>query len=159
MLTFHLVKLSVAFMAALGRALTATTAPELRWLVFRSCHVGGDNGLREITPFLCQLPLQVLAFEVCKLTDASWRYIASIVKARENNLDDLYWNSTLRHNDINADKLSDEDREVLGDGLVALSLCGNKFTGAQLDEFVYVLKKAFWLLGTPPLPLCFALLC
>lgn len=148
MLTLHLVKLSAAFMGALGKALTASTS-ELRWLVFRGCDVGGDLGVREITPFLCKLPLQVLAFEACKLTDASWRYFASILKARENCLDDLYWNSTLRADptDSNAEKLSDEDKEVLGDGLVAISLCGNLFAGALAEDFLRVLKKSFWLLG------------
>lgn len=149
MLTFHMVKLSAPFMGALGKALTAS-ASELRWLVFRSCHIGGDLGLREITPFLCKLPLQVLALESCKLTDASWRYFASILKARENSLDDLYWNATLRAdpNDVNADKLSEEDKEVLGDGLVALSLCGNLFAGALMEDLLRILKKSYWLLGT-----------
>eukprot|EP00981_Chlorochromonas_danica_P012779 scaffold5398_cov240-Ochromonas_danica.AAC.3 len=150
MITFHLVKLGSAFMTALGRALTAAQEEaEMRWLVFRSCDIGGDLGLRAITPYLCKLPLQVLAIEACKLTDASWRYLASILKARENSLDDLYWNSTLRAdpNDINADKLSEGDKEVLGEGLVALSLCGNLFAGTLSEDFARVLKKSYWLLG------------
>lgn len=81
MITFHLVKLGSAFMTALGRALTAAQEEaEMRWLVFRSCDIGGDLGLRAITPYLCKLPLQVLAIEACKLTDASWRYLASVLK-------------------------------------------------------------------------------
>jgi hypothetical protein len=53
--------------------------------------------LREITPFLCQLPLQVFAIESCKLTDNSWPYIASILKVSPTLLFCLYFSPPSCH--------------------------------------------------------------
>eukprot|EP01031_Cornospumella_fuschlensis_P038655 gene38655-46991_t len=176
MLTFHNVKLGVAFMSALGKALVSSPNSELRWLVFRKCQIGGDVGLRAITPALCALPLQVLAIEECQLTDVSWSYVHSVLKARESSLDDLYWNSTLRtqgksqkqangahghgvtgngeEGRVDGGSLAQgidveglEDKSVLGEGLVAISLRGNLLTGDNMQGLCSELKKAFWLLG------------
>ncbi|RYG99994.1 hypothetical protein EON65_49785 [archaeon] len=114
--------------------------------------------------------------EECQLTDISWSYVHSILKARESSLDDLYWNSTLRteargkknKNSANGgngngdggggsveegslaqgiDVGGLEDKSVLGDGLVAISLRGNLLTGENMQGLCAELKKAFWLLG------------
>ena len=53
---------------------------EVKWIAFKSCEIGGDEGVRAISPFLGKLPLQVLSFENCNLSDPSLMYVASIVK-------------------------------------------------------------------------------
>ena len=55
---------------------------ELRWLAFRKCHIQGDAGVKELTQYISQLYLQVLAFEYCELTDLSFSFIHTIVKVR-----------------------------------------------------------------------------
>lgn len=52
----------------------------IRWLGFKSCDIGSDDGLRILTPFINKLNMQVLGFEQCELTDLSLPYIASILK-------------------------------------------------------------------------------
>ena len=52
----------------------------IRWLGFKSCDIGSDDGLRILTPFINKLNMQVLGFEQCELTDQSLPYIASILK-------------------------------------------------------------------------------
>lgn len=147
-----------------------------------SCHIlhtfsSSDVLLTSLTN-VSLLMLQVLAIEECQLTDVSWSYLHSILKARESSLDDLYWNSTLRteargkkngkaahsgngNGNVNRgdgsveggclaqgiDLGGMEDRSVLGDGLVAISLRGNLFSGENMQGLCAELKKAFWLLG------------
>ena len=122
---------------------------DLRWLAFKSCDICKDEGLKELTPSIGKLHLQVLAIECCKLTDRSFTYLASIVKAQENNLDSLFWNATLRldPSEDNVEKLNDETKFVYSCGLVALSLWGNQFTGKGILELTRILRKNYWLLG------------
>lgn len=140
----------------IGKALSNTTSV-IRWLSFKSCDIDGNNGLQVLTPFLCALSLQVLGIERCGLTDESIPYVASIIKAQQHRLDDLYWNATLR---IDANSAKEhtggaealEEREertnfVYSCGLVALSLYDNLFTGSGLRALTRVLRNNNWLLG------------
>jgi hypothetical protein len=52
----------------------------IRWLGFRDCDFGADEGLRILTHYLGKLKLQVLALEQCLLTDASLPYVTSILR-------------------------------------------------------------------------------
>jgi hypothetical protein len=52
----------------------------LRWLMFKDCEIGSDNGLNAMAPYLGRLQLQVLGLECCGLTDESFPYICSFLK-------------------------------------------------------------------------------
>jgi hypothetical protein len=79
MITFESIDLTVSLMGLMGKAL-AVSQSEIKWIAFKSCNLGGDDGVRAIAPFIGKLQLQVLGFESCNLTDTSLSYIASIVK-------------------------------------------------------------------------------
>lgn len=100
MLSFESIDLTASLMALLGKALAASTSGkffflytkdliqlfvELKWLAFKSCNIGGDEGIRAIAPFVGKLRLQVLAFEECSLCDPSLLYLASIIKVQHMN--------------------------------------------------------------------------
>lgn len=140
----HVYYCFLLFFSLLFRVCTAIT-----WLGFRDCVFGGDEGLRIMTHYIGKLNLQVLAIEQCQLTDASTVYIASILKAQQNNLDSLYWNATLRVDPGLRGALwnASEIDEVYRCGLVALSLYGNQFEGKDIYALTRVLRNNHWLLG------------
>ncbi len=99
--------------------------------------------MRLLCPHLARSSIQVLALEKCELTDNSCEFLASIIKAQEAKLDNLYWNSTLRQNEATMP----ENTEIMSQGLVALSISGNKFEGKSILTLARVLKRNGWLLG------------
>ena len=63
--------------------------------------------MRLLCPHLARSSIQVLALEKCDLTDNSCDFLASIIKAQEAKLDNLYWNSTLRQNEASVPENSE----------------------------------------------------
>mmetsp|Transcript_33550 Transcript_33550/g.74730 ORF Transcript_33550/g.74730 Transcript_33550/m.74730 type:complete len:792 (-) Transcript_33550:180-2555(-) len=145
---FCSVDIPLKIMPQLGKALVGSTS-DIRWLAFRDCDIGGDDGLRVLTHYLGQMQLQVLGLEMCDLSDASLVYITSILKAQQNHLDSLYWNATLRVDPSKRHTLwnASEIDAVYRQGLVVLSLYGNRIEGRDMYQLTRVLRGNHWLLG------------
>lgn len=80
-LTFESVEISPVMANSLCRALS-DNCTGLRWLMFKDCEIGADQGMKAMAPFLGRMQLQVLGLECCGLTDDSFPYICSFLKVR-----------------------------------------------------------------------------
>ncbi len=150
-ITFDNVKLGAEMSLHFGFAL-ANTRSEIKVLTFQNCPLG-STGLRTLTPHISKLTtLNVLTLENCGLTDEAVAYLASIVRASESHMDQLYWNSTLRMDlDEDGNTTPGLDANDLGgvyfSGLVMLDVSRNMFTGASMPALARIVKSNHWLLG------------
>lgn len=120
----------------------------MKWLCFRNCPLG-DQTFRRLVPSLVKLPLQVMMFESCHLTDNSCKYIASVVKANESRMEVELWNQTLRASsqELSGKYVWNDKNRIHSTGLIAVSLKGNSITDKGLDLLAPYLVDNHWLLG------------
>lgn len=150
-ITFDNLKLGAEMALQFGFALSNTKSA-IKVLTFQNCPLAG-SGLRTLTPHISKLTtLNVLTLENCGLADDAIMYVASIIRANESHMDQLYWNSTLRM-DSNEDGLTfpgldtDELSNVYCSGLVMLDISRNQFSSACMTTLARIIKSNHWLLG------------
>jgi hypothetical protein len=117
--------------------------------MFRGCDINSEEGIKAMAAFLGIRQLQVLGLECCDLTDDSFPFLCSFLKAQEYNSDALFWNATLRTDPYLSDKqrIREDTQFVYSRSLVALSLFGNKIKGDDMASFNGIISNNYWLLG------------
>ena len=146
-LSFQNIEIKEEIVILLSSALEYCQSP-IHWLSFVSCNFGGDFGMKVLTPSIGRMrSLSVLSIEQCSLTDNSIPFISSIIKAHSSTMDSLFWNTQLRSNYAGVGVPDDVDQSVLGLGLVAVSLFGNRIEGENIEYLIKVLRDNYWLLG------------
>lgn len=144
---FDSVTLKPELFSKLGAALSSKKGADLKTLSFKSVALG-CNGMRSLCAHIGKSAMQVLEFEKCELGDDCGPFLASILKAQEARLDQLFWNSTLRMDPQEVDfGFAEESLFVYSEGMVLLNLSGNSLSDAGISQLTKVLKKNHWLLG------------
>eukprot|EP01038_Epipyxis_sp_PR26KG_P012322 gene12322-16526_t len=127
-LSFESIHLPLASFENLGVSLIKI-ASTLKWLSFKHCNIG-DEGLKILSQALCNISLQVLALEICNLSDKSIPFILSVIKASQVNVEAEYWS-------FNEQRLLNGNTEIDNDalrsrGLAVISLFVNSFKSSSL---------------------------
>ena len=129
---------------SLGRAIS-TCKSDIRYLAIRGTQIG-DEGFRLITPFIAKSRCRVIYFDKCGLSDISCTYIASIIKAQEAIMDNIFWNNTLRDD---SSSLADPICRVQARncGIQAMSFRANKFTSKGMVTLGKYLRRNQWIVA------------
>jgi hypothetical protein len=129
---------------------------QLNKLTMTNCPIG-STGMRLLTPAINKLhSMTQLTVRGCGLTDESANFLVSILRASQANMDQLYWNSTLRMSDplsssmdssaLAGAVINDETNHVFSSGLLVLDVAENELTSAAVDIMGRQLKNNNWLL-------------